>query len=173
MRLVDYIVSDMLVRNNMIDKTKVGMILAFFRLYVKYSTFRYTVWMRIKQFSRPNSLLGWVSKVVVHIKSNRLHIYCGTRNIGRGLHIVHEGNIRINAESIGDYFTVYHGVTIGAGKEGLPTIGNQVTCYTNCVVVGGVNVGDCVRIGATTFVNYDVPQGSTVINKCIVKGEKL
>lgn len=91
-------------------------------------------------------------------------------DIGYGLHIVHAGNIRINALRIGDNFIVYHGVTIGSGKDGkCPIIGNNVTCYSNCVVCGGISVGDGSKIGATAFLNKDLEPNSTVVSQCIVK----
>ena len=48
-------------------------------------------------------------------------------------------------------------------KNGIPTIGNNVTLYTNSVVVGNVLIGDSVVVGANTFVNKDVFDNDTIV----------
>lgn len=113
---------------------------------------------------------GGVSKLVVYMKSRHLETYVGTNDVGKGLHIVHAGNIRLNAAKIGNNFRVYQGVTIGSGKgKGVPIIGDNVICYTNCVVYGEIFIGSGSRIGATAFVNRYLPENSVVINECITK----
>lgn len=87
--------------------------------------------------------------------------------IGRGLRIVHFGQIVIHPEAvIGKNFNIYHGCTIGQsdGKSaGVPTIGDNVIMQTNAVVAGGIHIGSHVLIGPNTFVNFDVPDGCIVI----------
>lgn len=85
-------------------------------------------------------------------------------NTGRGFVLVHGLNTRINAGShIGDNCTVLHNVTIGAGRGGAPTLGNNVYVGTGAIIIGGVTVGDNVNIGAGAIVVSDVPSNSTVV----------
>ena len=65
----------------------------------------------------------------------------------------------------GKNLSVYQGVTIGKngrGAEDLPTIGDNVTIYSNAVVVGNIKIGDNVKIGANTVVTKDVAENSIV-----------
>ena len=70
---------------------------------------------------------------------------------------------------IGRNCKIFPGVTIGGGKnknkeEGFPIIGDNVSIRTNSVVSGKIKIGNNVNIGPNCFVNYDIPDNSTVIN---------
>lgn len=167
-KLIDYIRSDIKARGK---KQTFG---AFMKLYFTERTFRYTFWLRLRQFTCKKKLLGGVFRAIVRIKSNHLQIYVGTNDIGKGLHIVHAGNIRLNANKIGQNFKVYHGVTIGSDAyNGIPVIGDNVTCYTNSVICGSIVIGDGCKIGATAFVNHSLEPYCTVINQCLIKEKKI
>ncbi|MDO6802761.1 hypothetical protein Q4595_09890 [Wenyingzhuangia sp. 1_MG-2023] len=83
--------------------------------------------------------------------------------IGKGAHFEHNFWSFLNAKNIGDNFKCLHSVTIGNGKGGEPSIGNNVSIYTGAGVFGGVNIGDNVTISAGTIVVKDVPDNSLVI----------
>lgn len=118
--------------------------------------------------------MGGVSKAVVYVKSRRLETHVGTMNLGKGLHFVHAGGIRLNADRIGNNFTVYQGVTLRSGKgKGVPIIEGNVTCYTNSVVSGNIVVGAGSKIGATAFINHSIAPESLVINQCIIKTKEI
>lgn len=52
-------------------------------------------------------------------------------------------------------------------SEMAPTIGNNVSIYTNAVVAGNITIGDDVKIGAGAVVMQDVPDHSLVFgNPC-------
>lgn len=92
-----------------------------------------------------------------------------TSTIGGGIIFCHPHNTFINAKSIGENFKVYHNVTIGNNNGGLPTIGNNVSVYTNAVIVGDIKIGNDVNIGAGCVVTKDVPDNCTIIgNPAIV-----
>ena len=99
-----------------------------------------------------------------------------TPNIGGGLMFCHPRNSYINALSVGEYFKIYHNVTIGNNNGGLPTIGNNVSIYTGATVVGNIHIGNNVIIGAGCVVTKSVPDNCTVIgNPAIIvkkEGEK-
>lgn len=83
----------------------------------------------------------------------------GKGNIGKNVFLAHNGlGIVISSEShIGDNCTIYQNTTIGAGHGGYPIIGNNVTIYANTVIAGKIIIGDNAVIGASSFVNTDVP----------------
>lgn len=71
---------------------------------------------------------------------------------------------------IGKNVTIYHQVTIGSihtkGSKniGSPIIGNDVFIGVGAKVLGGISIGDSVKIGANTVVVKSVP------NNCVVVG---
>lgn len=88
--------------------------------------------------------------------------------IGSGMQIHHGYSTIVFAKSIGKNFTVYQNVTVGRGKEingnDIPIIGDNVTVYTGAVIIGGIHIGDRVKIGAGTTVVKDVPSDTTVVS---------
>lgn len=74
----------------------------------------------------------------------------------------------IYAKSIGNNFTTYQNVTLGRGKKingnDIPIIGDDVTVYTGAIIVGGVHIGNRVKIGAGAVVVRDVPDDTTVVS---------
>ena len=88
--------------------------------------------------------------------------------IGKGLFIDHGMGVVIGETSIiGDDVKMFHGVTLGGlgnqkGKRH-PTIGNNVTVGTGAKVLGNINIGDYVNIGANAVVLKDVPAYSTAV----------
>lgn len=64
---------------------------------------------------------------------------------------------------IGDHCTIFHQVTIGEGRGGAPTIGNNVLIGAGAKIIGGIHIGDNVKIGAGCVVAHDIPDGATVV----------
>ena len=96
-----------------------------------------------------------------------IEIHPGAK-IGRGLFIDHGMGIVIGETAeIGDYCTIYHGVTLGGtGKDTgkrHPTIGDNVLIATGAKVLGPFKVGSNSRIGANAVVLQEVPENSTVV----------
>ncbi len=84
--------------------------------------------------------------------------------IGEGFVISHGFSCAIGAKKIGDNFTVFQQVTIGAvGKYGCPIIGDNVTIYAGAVVFGNITIGNNVVIGANSTVFTNIPNDSTVL----------
>ncbi len=83
--------------------------------------------------------------------------------MGKGFLCIHPIATFVNAESIGDSFSVKNSVTIGNSTSGRPRIGNNVSINANSVVVGGITIGDNVTIGAGTVLMKDVPSNCVVI----------
>lgn len=84
-------------------------------------------------------------------------------SIGEGMWIAHPYSTILNAESIGKNFRCIHCTTLGAGKNGIPTIGDNVSLGANVVIVGGVKIGNNVTIGAGSVVVKDIPDNSVAV----------
>ena len=97
-----------------------------------------------------------------------IEIHPGAK-IGKGFFIDHGSAIVIGETAeIGKNCIIYHNVTIGGtgkhkGKRH-PTIGDNVLIGTGATLLGPINVGDNVKVGAETVViMHDIPSDCTVV----------
>lgn len=96
-----------------------------------------------------------------------IEIHPGAK-IGKGLFIDHGMGVVIGETcEIGDYVTIYQGVTLGGtGKEKgkrHPTIEDHVMISAGAKVLGSITVGHHSKVGAGSVVLKDVPPHSTVV----------
>jgi len=115
----------------------------------------------------------WKLKFLARLVSQIGRFFTGVEihpaaKIGRGLFIDHGMGVVIGETTeIGDYVTIYQGVTLGGtGKETgkrHPTIGNNVLIGAGAKVLGPFTVGDYARIAANAVVLDEVPPHSTVV----------
>ena len=89
-------------------------------------------------------------------------------NIGRGLFIDHGTGVVIGETvEIGNYCTMYHGVTLGGTGKDVgkrhPTIGSHVLISAGAKILGPLEIGNNSRVGANAVVLNDVPEHSTVV----------
>lgn len=106
----------------------------------------------ISQFNR------WLTGIEIHPGAT----------IGRRFFIDHGMGVVIGETTeIGDDVLLYQGVTLGGtGKEKgkrHPTIGNNVVVGTGAKVLGNIQIGDHVKIGAGSVVVHSAPDHSTVV----------
>ena len=85
--------------------------------------------------------------------------------LGRRFFIDHGMGVVIGETAeVGDDVMIYHGVTLGgrslAPVKRHPTVGNRVTIGAGARVLGPVEIGDDVQIGANAVVVKDVPSGA-------------
>lgn len=90
------------------------------------------------------------------------NLYICTTDIGGGLIIQHGFSTIINAKKIGENCHIYQQVTIGFNGTEQPVIGNNVRICCGAKVIGGVNIGNNVVIGANAVVVKDVPDNVVV-----------
>lgn len=100
----------------------------------------------------------WLTGVEIHPSAK----------IGTGFFIDHGMGVVIGETAeIGDYVTLFQGVTLGGtGKERgkrHPTLGNHVVVGAGAKILGGITIGDNVKIGANSVVLKNVAPNSTVI----------
>lgn len=144
----------------------------FVARYFWDESFSLLVWYR---FTRALSPSGWANPLLLfsYIMLQRHIRRTGVRlsrhvEIGPGFRIEHAGTTFINAATkIGAHCTLMHNVTIGVshspkGKPGVPVLGDRVFVGPNCVLYGGITIGNDVMIGANSVVNKDVPDGVLV-----------
>jgi len=81
-----------------------------------------------------------------------------------GVRFMHRGfGVVINPKAkIGEGTIIQHGVTIGEIGDGYPTIGKNCFIGAKAIIIGGISVGDEVKVGAGAVVIHDVPDGVTV-----------
>lgn len=96
-----------------------------------------------------------------------IEIHPGAK-IGKGVFIDHGIGVVIGETAIvGDYALIYQGVTLGGtGKETgkrHPTLGENVVVGAGAKVLGNIQIGNHVRIGANSVVLRDVPSDCTVV----------
>lgn len=110
-------------------------------------------------------LARWVSQ---HAKFRTgIEIHPGAK-IGKGLFIDHGMGVVIGETTeIGDYCTLYQGVTLGGtGKDKgkrHPTLGSNVLIGAGAKVLGPLTIGDNSKVGANALVLGNVPPNSTAV----------
>jgi serine O-acetyltransferase len=105
-----------------------------------------------------SQLARWLTGVEIHPAAS----------IGTGFFIDHGMGVVIGETAeIGDHVTLFQGVTLGGtGKERgkrHPTLGSHVVVGAGAKILGGIRIGDNVKIGANSVVLKSVPSNSTVI----------
>ena len=130
----------------------------FIKVMTRERTFRNLFYYRIGEYMA--APIKWMCP-----GERTLNIWC--HSIGRGAHFEHNYATYLNAESIGKNFYCLQLVTLGTGhhegKEGRPTIGDNVKIMTGATVFGPIRIGNNVTIGAGAVVFKDVPDGSTIV----------
>lgn len=84
--------------------------------------------------------------------------------MGEGCLIAHPFCTILNAESIGKNFSCIHGTTLGSKNGKNPIIGDNVSLGANVTIIGGIRIGNNVKVGAGSVVVKDVP------DNCVVAG---
>jgi serine O-acetyltransferase len=89
--------------------------------------------------------------------------------IGPGIFFPHTSGTVIGASKIGRNVIIFQGVTLGAKEMDMgfdetlrPQIGNNVVVGAGAKVLGGICLGDNVRVGANSVLLRSVPANSTV-----------
>lgn len=105
-----------------------------------------------------STLISW------YRPGDRYFIIPMSLKIGDGFLAFHPYATVLNANKIGDNFSCAHGTTIGWGKKGRPTLGDNVSLGASVTIIGGISIGNNVIVGAGSVVVKDVP------DNCVVAG---
>lgn len=126
-------------------------------------------------------LLGIISRVLIEYVIRILFAsdISLKAKIGKGFIIMHGHDVVIGAQAvIGENCTIFNGVTLGnrditvTSQGNQPTIGNNVVLSTGSKILGGISIGDNVKIGANAVVVKDCLANLTYVGvpaKMIVK----
>ena len=136
---------------------------------------KYVFYFRLCRYlkaKRPRLLFWPTYRIAVRVFTHYKYKFgCSiphSTSIGRGLYIGHIRDIVINeCAVIGDNCNISQGVTIGQAnrgrRKGTPVIGRNVYIGPGAKIVGAVQVGDHVAIGANCVVTDDVPDYAVVV----------
>ena len=89
--------------------------------------------------------------------------------IGIGLRLPHPNGIIIGTNGIGKNCTIFQQVTIGSARYGdakkhlQPEIGDNVTLFAGCKVLGDIKIADGTTIGANAVVTKDTEANNTYV----------
>lgn len=100
---------------------------------------------------------------------NKINAICCQCIIGRkadfgpGFVLIHSQGVVINSNVRGGrQIFIEHQVTIGAEKNQMPVLADNIFIGAGAKIIGAVQVGRFSRIGANAVVVHDVPDGATV-----------
>ena len=97
--------------------------------------------------------------------SYKLGFQIPANTVAVGLKLYHWGTVIINGKAkIGKNCSIYPGVTIGKTPKGVPVIGDNCYLGLGSKVLGGVRIGNNVKVLANAVVTKDIP------DNCIVAG---
>ena len=138
------------------------------QVIILYPGFHILVFHKISYFLYINKLI-FLARLISQIGRffTGIEIHPGAK-IGKRLFIDHGMGVVIGeTATIGDDCTIYHNSTLGGtGKETMkrhPDIGNNVIIGAGAKVLGAINIGDNVKVGANATVTKNIPDNVTVI----------
>ena len=88
--------------------------------------------------------------------------------MGKGIMVDHASGVVIGETAIvGDYSSIFHGVTLGGvgSEKGQrhPQVGKNVLLSANSTIVGNIKIGDNAKVGAGSVVIDDIPKDCTAV----------
>ena len=138
------------------------------QVIILYPGFHILVFHKISHFLYINKLI-FLARLISQIGRffTGIEIHPGAK-IGKRLFIDHGMGVVIGeTATIGDDCTIYHNSTLGGtGKETMkrhPDIGNNVIIGAGAKVLGAINIGDNVKVGANATVTKNIPDNVTFI----------
>ncbi len=142
-------------------RSSLEILLCYPGLHAKWGH-RITHWLWVNNFKL---LARWLSQIMRGVTG--IEIHPGAK-IGKGFFIDHGMGVVIGETAeIGDYVTLYHGVTLGGtslekGKRH-PTLEDHVVVGAGAKILGAITIGTNSRVGANAVVIKSVPPNSVVV----------
>lgn len=136
---------------------------------------KYTFYLRLSAYLRAAHprwamLIPYIicRRILTHYKYKFNISISHHTSIGSGLYLGHVMNIVVSDYAkIGKNCNVSHGVTIGqvnrGARKGTPTIGDNVYIGPGATIIGQIQIGNNVAIGANTVVTKDIPDNAVVV----------
>ena len=135
-----------------------------FQLYMTYR-----INHKIHKLCNAKPILWVIPKIIQYF----IKVYFGSfiapdAKIGKNFKIIYGMGIVIGSKvAIGDNGTIFNGVSLGSAMPGQviikqPKIGNNVLIGTGAKVLGDINIGDNVKIGANSVVLHSFGPNVTI-----------
>ena len=140
--------------------------------------FSYPGFYAITVYRLAHELVKLKVPMIPRIMSEEAHSKTGIdinpgAEIGEYFFIDHGTGIVIGETTIiGSHVKIYQGVTLGAfstsggqnlrGVKRHPTIGDDVTIYSNASILGNVTIGSGTIVGGNVVISKDLPEGTRV-----------
>jgi len=129
-------------------------------LFVRLARYFYlSRWLR---FLSP--LFTWLNVFIFGIE------FTARCDVGSGLMFPHTVGTVVGATKIGANVTIFHGVTLGALTADLqyveslrPRLGDNVIVGTGAKLLGGIDIGNNVKVGANSVVLQSLPDGAVAV----------
>lgn len=135
--------------------------------------FRYSCVMRCCDYLSKNQFTKVSIYFIFKILLRRYMVKYGISiphqtSIGSGFYIGHFGGIVVNYKTkIGNNCNISQNVTIGRAnrgkKTGCPTLGDNIYIGPGAAIIGKINIGNNVAIGANCVVTHDIPDNAVVV----------
>jgi serine O-acetyltransferase len=145
----------------------------FFRTFTAEPGFRLTTLLRLSRYLRAQPWGRWGLYHFVELWRRGAAVKFGVyidpaTSIGPGLYLGHPLGIVINRRCvIGADCSISQHVTLGSKNrepnKGCPTLGNRVYVGPGAVVIGAIQLGDDVAVGANCVVTKDAPAMAVVV----------
>ena len=132
-----------------------GQIKGMAYLLLKLKEFRNLYYHRM---GKGTLLFSWILP-----RRDTLHLFTPSERIGGGFYIGHGWGTVVNAYSIGEECLVAQNTTSGSKNLKAPILGNHVSVWSHCVILGGVNIGNDTQIGSGAVVVKNVPANCVVV----------
>ncbi|WP_312287858.1 serine acetyltransferase [Terrisporobacter sp.] len=119
-----------------------------------------------RKYEDKSSLL---TRLILYRYSRKFGLEISTKaEIDKGLYLGHPYNITVaGGVKMGKNVNLHKGCTIGrenrGARVGCPIIGDCVYIGINATVVGNITIGNDVMIAPNSFVNFNVPDNSIVL----------
>lgn len=131
-------------------------------LFPLNESFQLMFWHRMCQY---HGLLYYWARLMYWHLSRKHHVHLSRHSkIGYAFKISHLTPMVFNWKvEFGDNCTVFQFCSVGSVTSGAAKFGNNVYIGPHASVVGEVNVGNNVTIGAGSVVTKDIPDNATVV----------
>ena len=117
--------------------------------------YKYQKRLRITEYhlNRKHWVRYFISRTLLHRMQFKWGMKLRLNSCGRGLRIVHQGDITTNGD-VGENAILFPNTLIGANGRGdeIPVLGNNVIVCHGAVILGGVSIAERTIIGANAVV---------------------
>lgn len=116
--------------------------------------------------NRGHRFLTRIYRMRLELFQMKWRIHIPPNVFGRGLRVMHVGEMHINGKArAGENCTVHAHTSLAAAgfNDGVPTIGSGVVLFMGAIVAGDVHIADNVVIGANSVVTRSIEEENVTV----------